>query len=99
MPKGKYFFINKENFKIQSKDLQGKIEEMYNTYYQFLDLLKALREDSMISFSAMELKAGITDKLLDKLTAAIEEYRRIFFEIGTEVLQTSIDDFMNLKTK
>lgn len=97
--KNKYFFINKENFRIQSKQLQAKIEEMYNTYYSFHDQLKGLRGEGFVNVTALELRAGITDKMLDKLTASIEEYRRIFFEMGTEILQTSIEDFMNKNPK
>ena len=88
-----YYFIDKERLRIKSKSLTAKIERMYETYGDFIDLLEALRKEPYIDFTNLEMRAGLDEKLLKKLTNAIEEYRRIYFDKITDIFQTSIEDF------
>lgn len=88
-----YYFIDRERLKIKSKILTAKIEEMYNTFFSFLDILNGLREEAYIDFTNLEQRAGIETNLLKKMTKAVEEYRRIYFDKITDIFQTSIEDF------
>ena len=88
-----YYFIDRERLRVQSKILTAKIERMYETFFEFSDLLKALREESYIDFTNLESRSGLTEKIIKNIIKGIEEYRRIYFDKITDIFQTSIEEF------
>lgn len=93
MSSKKYYFINKEKLKTRSKDLANRIDKMSDTFYELTEILKGLKEDAYIDFSYLGERAGLSEKLLGKVSKAIEKYRDFFFKTMTDIFQTRIEDF------
>ena len=88
-----YYFIDKEKLKARSKDLAGRIEKMSTTFFEFQDISMGLRKDPYIDFSYLAERAGLTNKLLEKVKKAIENYRDLYFSTINDIFQTRIEDF------
>lgn len=88
-----YYFIDKEKLKSKSKDLAGRIEKMSTAFYEFQDILDGLKKDPYIDFSYLGARAGLSDKLLEKVKKAIEKYRDLYFNTINDIFQTRIEDF------
>ena len=92
-----YKFIDKEVLRNRAKDITSRIEKMYDIFGTFIEVLEGLKKDAFVSFTALELKAGLTPKKITALKNAIEEYRRIYFDMLSKIYQTNINDFMDIK--
>ena len=89
----KYYFIDKEKLKSRSKDLAGRIEKMSDNFNEFTEILIGLAKDPYIDFSYLGTRAGLTEKLLEKVSKAIEKYRDLYFSTINDIFQTRIEDF------
>ena len=93
----KYYFINKEPLRNKAKDITARVEKMYESFGTFTEILEGLRKDIFIDFIGLEVKAGLTIKKLNSVKKAIEEYRRVYFDLLAKIYQTKIDDFILVK--
>lgn len=91
---GKYFFINKENLRISLDRTSTLMEKMYEGFYSFKDLKEALSKDDYVSLTNLDAKAGLTDKLLEKVGKAVEKFRDLYIAQNLDILQTTIEDFV-----
>lgn len=92
-----YTFINRDVLNRKSKDLTSKIESMYDAYYSFIEGLENLQNNEFISLINLKDRAGLDDKLLKKVTTAVEEYRKLYFDIQMKVMQRNLDEFKEVK--
>lgn len=93
----KYFFINKENLRISLDRISSLMEKIYEAFHEFKDFKTALGEDDYITLTGLESKAGLTDKLMEKLEKSVEKYRNLYMEQNLDILQTTIEDFVDSK--
>lgn len=93
----KYYFINKERLRNKAKDITTKVEKMYESFGTFVEIVEGLRKDIFIDFIGLEGKAGLTNKKLNSVKNAIDEYRRVYFDLLAKIYQTKIDDFVTVK--
>ena len=85
--------MDKEKLRRSSKELSLKVEKMYESFFEFLDLHDALENDDFIDLTYHSERVGLTPKMLFKMTEAVQKYREKFFERVTDIFQTRIEDF------
>lgn len=93
----KYYFIDKEQLRNKTKDITARIEKMYESFGTFVEIIDGLKKDTFIDFIGLDVKAGLTPKKLKGIKNAIDEYRRVYFDLLAKIYQTKIDDFIKVK--
>lgn len=88
-----YYFINREKLLKKSKALSSKIETMMETHNSFMKILEGLKKEPYLEFQYLFERAGLTDKLLTKLSKALDNYRDLYFTQIGDIQQTSLKDF------
>jgi len=93
----RYFFINRENLRLSLDRTSQLMEKMYNGFNDFKELKEALSKDDYVSLTNLDAKAGLTDKLLEKVGKAVEKFRELYIAQNLDILQTTIEDFVGKK--
>ena len=88
-----YSFFDKEKLKTRSRSLDPKVERMYEAFFEFRDLQKALSEEAFLNFSYLSDRCGLTERLLKKLEKAVEAYRNMYLELMIDIFQKRIQDY------
>lgn len=88
-----YYFINREKLLKNSKTITSKIETMTETFAKFHSILEGLKKDPYLEFQYLFERAGLTDKLLEKLSKGLDTYRDLYFTQLGDIQQTSLKDF------
>lgn len=88
-----YSFLNKDKLMKKSKMISSKIETMTETYESFINILEGLKKIPYLEFQYLFERSGLTEKLLKKLSKALETYRSMYFEQLGDITQTTIKDF------
>lgn len=88
-----YSFLNKEILMKRSKMISSKIETMTETFDSFLKVLDGLKKIPYLEFQYLFERSGLTEKLLEKLSKALETYRDMYFQQLGDIQQTSLKDF------
>ncbi len=88
-----YSFLNKDKLMKKSKMISSKIETMTETFESFMGILEGLKKIPYLDFQYLFERSGLTEKLLEKLSKALENYRDLYFQQLGDIQQTSIKSF------
>jgi len=91
----KYYFLDKEKLRRTSERTSDLLERMYESFDNFKEARETFTKDSYIEFTNLESRAGITDKLIDKVGKAIEKLRTLYFARMADIYQTTIEEFID----
>jgi len=92
-----YSFLNKDKLMKRSKMISSKIETMTETYDSFVKILDGLKKIPYLEFQYLFERSGLTEKLLEKLTKALENYRDLYFQQLGDIQQTTLKQFSGVK--
>ena len=92
-----YSFLNKDKLMKRSKMISSKIETMTETYNSFVKILDGLKKIPYLEFQYLFERSGLTEKLLEKLTKALENYRDLYFQQLGDIQQTTLKQFSGVK--
>ena len=88
-----YSFLNKEKLMKRSKMISSKIESMTEGFESFFNILQGLKKIPYLEFQYLFERSGLTDKLLEKLSKALETYRDMYFQQLGDIQQTTLDTY------
>jgi len=92
-----YNFLDKKYLLKRAKIISPKIEGMIESFEKSFDILNGLKNEPYLEFQYLFNRAGLTDKLLKKISKALDKYRELYFAQIGDILQTSIEDFGGTK--
>ena len=88
-----YYFLDKKKLLKNSKSITARIETMTETFASFNEILEGLKKDPYLEFQYLFERAGLNDKILKKVSRALENYRDLYFKQLGDIQQTSLDEY------
>ena len=88
-----YYFLDRDKLLKQSKIISAKIEGMTETFGKFNDILEGLKKEPYLEFQYLFERAGLTEKILKKVSVAVDKARELYFNQIGDIYQTSLDSF------
>ena len=88
-----YNFLDKKYLMKRAKIITPKIEGMIESFEKSFDILEGLKKEPYLEFQYLFERSGLTDKLIEKLSKALDRYREMYFTQIGDIQQTSIDSF------
>ncbi len=93
----KYYFLDKDKLRRTSERTSDLLEKMYESFHNFMEVREAFSKDSYIEFTNLEARAGLSNKLIEKMEKAIEKLRTLYFARMADIYQTTIEEFIDGK--